>query len=308
MNARAIAGLPLSAVLLTLFFSLFAVGTLQAREKISLKTKGLALNANLQLAKGKALSDGVVLLTHGTLAHNEMEIIANLQDLLSERGRNSLAINLSLGVDNRKSAMYDCPVPHRHHYLDAVDEISAWVDWLKSKGVTKISILGHSRGGAQSATYAAQQPDVTIKNVILIAPATWSQQRSKDNYQKRYNVELAPLLTRAEKLVSDGQGRQIMKDIGFLYCANISATASSFVSYYKPDPRRHTPNLLKDIKLPTLVIAGTRDKIVKGLAEAVKPLVDGQKLQLRVIDDAGHYFRDFAGEEVADAIDEFLAP
>jgi len=44
----------------------------------------LTLNANLNIADGKTLSNGVVLMLHGTLAHKDMEIMRALQDLLSD--------------------------------------------------------------------------------------------------------------------------------------------------------------------------------------------------------------------------------
>ncbi len=44
-------------------------------EEVTLQHKGLTLNANLMLAEDKTLSDGVLLVVHGTLAHNRMEIV-----------------------------------------------------------------------------------------------------------------------------------------------------------------------------------------------------------------------------------------
>ena len=58
-----------------------------------------------------------------------MEPIANLQDVLTERGFNTLAITLSLGISDRKG-IYDCAQPHRHLHTDALDEISAWLQWV----------------------------------------------------------------------------------------------------------------------------------------------------------------------------------
>ncbi len=290
---------------LALFLLLAFAGIAQAMEKISLKANGLTLNANLQLAKDKKLSDGVILLTHGTLAHNEMEIIKTLQSLLMERGHNTLAINLSLGIDNRGASMYDCNTPHKHHHLDAVKEIGAWVNWLKSKGATKISVLGHSRGANQTARYAAR-PDTAIDRVILVAPPTWSAKKSQDSYQKSFNTKLAPVLAKAQKLIASGKGDRMMENIGFIYCADTTATASAFRSYHTPERARHTPGLLKDIKRPVLVIAGANDQIVKDLPAALKPLADGKNLQFKLVEDADHFFQDFAAEEVADLIDSFL--
>ena len=56
------------------------------------------------------------------ISQGRLESLLNFQSLLNEKGYNTLAINLSLGLDNRHE-MYDCQVPHRHRYSDAADEI-----------------------------------------------------------------------------------------------------------------------------------------------------------------------------------------
>ncbi|MCK5167633.1 MAG: hypothetical protein KAQ66_09940, partial [Rhodospirillaceae bacterium] len=72
--------------MIAVFLSVFLIATNANAEKVQITAKnGLKLNANLVLADGKKLSDGVVLITHGTLAHNGMEIIVAMQELLAER-------------------------------------------------------------------------------------------------------------------------------------------------------------------------------------------------------------------------------
>ena len=133
-----------------LFYLFFAIATLnlatlsRARadeQVISIDHNGLKLGAHLGTAEDTNLADGVVLITHGTLAHNRMEIIETMQMALAERGHNSLAITLSLGVDER-SGMYDCEVPHTHKHTDAIDEIGLWLDWLKTQGAEKVDLDG----------------------------------------------------------------------------------------------------------------------------------------------------------------------
>ena len=58
--------------------SAFAVGA----KEVTQTHKGLTLNANLELAAGKTLADGVIVITHGSLAHRGMEIISYLQSNL----------------------------------------------------------------------------------------------------------------------------------------------------------------------------------------------------------------------------------
>ena len=41
-------------------------------KEVTLRHKGLTLNANLELVAGKTLADGVILITHGGLAHRDM--------------------------------------------------------------------------------------------------------------------------------------------------------------------------------------------------------------------------------------------
>jgi pimeloyl-ACP methyl ester carboxylesterase len=276
-----------------------------AAEEVRLQHEGLTLNARLQLADGKSLADGAILLTHGTLAHNRMEIISELQGQLRDAGHNTLAINLSLGLDDREGA-YDCAVPHRHRHTDAVGEITAWVDWLKSKGAGEIVVLGHSRGGNQTAWYAAEHADPAVEAVVLIAPSTWSEQEAARGYESANEKPLAPILERARAAARDGQGAQMMEEIDILYCQGTSATADAFLSYYEPDPRFDTPQLLERIERPTLLIAGSEDTIVRDLAERVAPLADGERLQFVMLEGADHFFRDLYVDDIVEAVDRFL--
>lgn len=149
------------------FLFITAIGSANADE-IKLEHAGLTLNANLSPAQDDWQSGTVFLITHGTLAHNGMEIIATLQGLLADQGITSLAPTLSLGLDDRHG-MYDCAVPHTHKHTDALDEIGVWLGWLKQQGVKQVVLVGHSRGGNQTAWFAAERMDPAVKGVLLIA-------------------------------------------------------------------------------------------------------------------------------------------
>lgn len=281
------------------------LGSLQvSAEEVTISHRGLTLNGELVMAEGRAMSDGILLLTHGTLAHNRMEIIATLQELLAESEVSSLAINLSLGIDNRKGA-YECAVPHRHSHTDAVDEISAWLDWLEGQGAKQIDVMGHSRGGNQVAWLMAEQDRTAISRGVLLAPATWSEEKAVQGYQKRYNTPLSALYSEASALVEAGRPQQMMGPIGFIYCAESSATAESVVAYYRPDSRRHTPNLLPRISKPLLVIEGSEDDVVGRIAEEAAAQASANQ-QFVMVDGAGHFFRDLYLEEVVESVVEWL--
>jgi pimeloyl-ACP methyl ester carboxylesterase len=288
------------ACAVALAFSSVAV---EAKE-VTLKHKGLTLNADYELAAGKTPADGVILITHGALAHRGMETITYLQNLLKDKGYNTLAINLSLGLNNRHG-MYDCKVTHRHRNADAAEEIGAWVDWLKGQGVTRVTLLGHSRGGAQTALYAAERDNPSVKAVVLLAPSTRENNDAAD-YQRRHNKPLAPVLEKAQKLVKDGKGGTVLEHIDLLYCPDTSATADSFVSYHGPDPRLDTPSLIPKLKKPTLVVVAGNDEVVVVLDKKMAPLADGKRVQMKVIDGADHFFRDLYADDAVEAIDAFL--
>ena len=190
--------------------------------------------------------------------------------------------------------------------LAYMDEIGAWLDWLKKQRAEKVALLGHSRGGNQTARFAATMPDPVVTAVILIAPQTWSADYAAADYEKRYGKPLAPVLARAQKLVDAGKGDTSMDPVDFVYCEQTSATAAAFVSYYANDPDMDTPRVIPGIGVPVLVVAGSEDTAVKGLPEKVGPLADGERVRLLVVDGADHFFRDLYSEDIADAVAELL--
>jgi pimeloyl-ACP methyl ester carboxylesterase len=294
--AGAVLGLALGGLLTGVAFA----------EEVTLEHEGVTLNGQLELAPDKSLEDGVVLMTHGTLAHNEMEIISQLQEQFRDRGVNTLAINLSLGKDERHGP-YDCDEPHRHRHTDAVEEIGAWVAWLEEQGAQDIVLLGHSRGGNQTAWYAAEAPEPTFAAVVLLAPSTWDEGRARSAYETTHGAPLEPVLERAQEMVREGRGDEMMEGVGFLYCEQTSATAEAFVSYYEPDVRFDSPRLLPHIEAPTLVIAGSADTITPDLPERMDLTAkeEIEHVELVVIDGADHFFRDLYVDDVVDAVLEF---
>ena len=284
--------------------SLLMLCTAQA-EEVKIRLGDLTLNAQLQKAGQNWPKGPVMLITHGTLAHNAMEIVATLQTLFAERGVSSLAINLSLGLDDRHG-MYPCKTPHRHKHTDALNEIGAWLDWLKGQGVEQVVLLGHSRGGNQSAWFAAERAAPQVSRVVLIAPATWNADRQVAQYSERYGKPLAPIRAEAENMVAKAAGGQLIEGVDFIYCQDTSATAEAFADYYAREPRMDTPYLLPKIEQPVLVFVGSEDQVVRGLEEAVTPLADGSRIRLEVIDGADHFFRDLYAEDLADITLEFI--
>jgi pimeloyl-ACP methyl ester carboxylesterase len=223
---------------------------------------------------------------------------------LKERNHSSLAINLSLGIDDRHGA-YECAVAHRHRHEDAADEIGAWLDWLHLQGAKRVVLLGHSRGGAQTALFAAERDHALVTFVVLLAPAT--RDNGDRGYEQRFKQPLQPLLARAQELVKAGKGDTLLAHANILSCLDTQASAASFASYYGPDPRLDTPYLLPKITKPVLVVVAGGDDTVVGLDKKLAPIDDGTRPRLKVIDGADHFFRDLYADDAVDAIVEFVA-
>lgn len=281
------------------------VATPLSAQTINLEHRGLKLNANLETT-GEGWQQGpVILMTHGTLAHGRMEIMDALQQAFLERGVSSLAPTLSLGLSDREG-MYDCAVPHTHKHTDAVVEIGLWLDWLKEKGVKRVILLGHSRGGNQTARFASAHDSDMISSVILVAPQTWHKEYEEKAYQRRYGKPLAPLLAKAEKLVAEGKGKTLLKPVDFLYCEKTAATAEAFLSYYRDDPKMNTPTLITEIDKPVLVVAGSADTIVADLPQQMGKVAERDTVRFEVIEGADHFFRDLYAEDLADLAMEMI--
>ncbi|MBE9515376.1 MAG: alpha/beta fold hydrolase [Proteobacteria bacterium] len=282
----------------TLLFSV----SVNAKE-VTIKHNGLKLNALVDLAPGKKLSDGVILITHGGLAHNSMESLVYLRQLLNESGYTTLAINLSLGINNRHGA-YNCKTPHRHRDYDTSNEIDAWLNWLNKQGLKQVVLLGHSRGGGQTALHAAERDNDLIKAVVLMAPST--RDNGAAGYQQRYGQPLTPVLDKAQQLVRQGKGDTILEHANIMFCRDVPVSAASFVSYYGPDDRLDTPALLPKIKKPVLVLVAGDDEVVVDLEKKIAPIANSKDLQVNEIESSDHFFRDLFADDAVEVIKGFL--
>lgn len=257
----------------------------------------------------EADGDVAVILLHGTLAHNRMEIIKTIATLVSEDyGYPVLTPNLSLNDKDRMgesiqtstkgyAALTACDIDHTHRYEDALIELGHWVEYLKQEGFEKILVAGHSRGGRQvSAFLADNQSDSTIIGGVLIASGLSRNERNIENYTKDTGLDLTKLLAQISKLPQD----KFIDVPKFIYCDNPRVTAGAFVSEYAANPSHSTPHNVQQIKdLPVLVIGGSEDTVVPDIEADFESLSSRSNLSVEVIDGADHFFRDLYADDVA---------
>ena len=290
--------------LILCFILLSASNLIQAKE-VTRQFNGLTINANLEMAKGKNYEDGMVLILHAANAHNKMEIIRTAQQVLLENDRSSLAINLSLGVNNRHGFL-DCSQPQRHILDNSVYELAAWVAWLREQGTSQITAVGHSLGANQVMVYVVENRDPEVTHAVLMAPGH-GEKDVQEIYKERYGYSLNKPLAIAYNQISSGNGDDLMEGIDTLLCPKSNITAYSFVSYFSTGNKfRKFGDYLSRSPIPTLVITGTEDDRQPNTVEFVGPYTSNNNIRLNVIEGAGHFFRDLNMDEAIEAAIEFI--
>ena len=285
---------------------LLALSTQCAAEEVRLEHVGLSLLANLELPPGKTLSQApVALMLHGALAHHEMEIVKALQAGLRTRGIATLAITLSLGLDSRRG-MFACEREHDHRSADAIDEIGAWIAWLEERGATSPTVVGHSRGAQQVASYASRAPKRAASRLVLIAPFSDTAEMAVQNYRTAFSADLPALLANAKTLVAAGDGDTLIDAPGFLHCRAARVTAAAFVDYYDPETYKVPFGMLGELENAILVVAGSDDRISPDVAARLAARPPNPRVTLQVIDGADHFFRDLFAEDMADMVSAFI--
>ena len=271
----------------TLFLSLPAFA-----DPVQIKSAGLSLNGNLIPIEDKQKT--VFLIVHGTWAHGAMELPATLQGLLEDEGYASLAITLSLGVDNRQG-FFDCKSPVVHGHEEAIEEIHAWYLFLREQGYSRVVVIAHSRGGAQAALYQQRYPQDQLVALALIAPMSWQKEFVLEAYQEKFDVDLNALLEQAAQ-----NNTFLFSPPGILYCENTPVSPPAFISYYSEAPEKNTPRLLASATIPTFVYLGSKDPLSEGFAKQ-QVLFDGKnKTSVVTIEGADHFFRDLYADELID--------
>jgi pimeloyl-ACP methyl ester carboxylesterase len=266
----------------------FSMGGAALADPVQIMHGKTKLNGNLEIPVDRTLADGVAIVLHGTLSWHGQETVAALQKNLKARGVATLAITLSLGVDDRKGPRA-CDVPHAYGDAEIGPEIEAWIEWVAFHGVRAVDYIGFSRGGAQLVDWFQKQKGG--RKVVLLAPGLWSQAEIAANYRKLYNQELAIALEAARAKPKE------TRRVDFLTCRQAMVLGTTFLEAYREVP----PASISNIVLKTLVVLAGNDEIVPDLEPRLPP-----KTQQVVIEGSDHFFRDLNGEDAADAIAEFL--
>lgn len=263
---------------LALCLALVVASAGAAAEPVQLKPGALRLNANLEVPAGRTLADGVAIVLHGTQSHYGQETVAALQKNLKARGVATLAVTLSLGIDDRKGPR-DCAIPHAYTDADIGPELERWAQWLAENNARAVDYIGFSRGGAQLVDLLRTRK--TGRRVVLLAPLLLADP-GKDR---------AAILDAARAKPGE------MQRVDFLLCKQAQVTGAALLDAYRESPAQAIASLTQ----PVLVVIAGNDEIVPDLETRLPA-----KTRRAVIEGSDHFFRDLNGEDAAEAIVEFL--
>lgn len=244
----------------------------------------------------------IVLLVHGILGHQKMEIIDNAKTILHENNIDSLSINLSYGIPLRENGFFPCDKDHKHNESISIKEISYWHKFLINNNYKNIYLLGHSRGALNITQYYLQMNRPDIKGVFLIAPTSKNVNDYIKIYKEIYSVNLE--IKMSEMLDRIKKKKEGYTKINFFHCEEAMVHDNTFLSYYQ-DNGKNLIDLLKTMPIPVFVFTASEDSIANLTFDKVKQL-NHKTVKLTMIEGSGHMFRDLYLEEVMDTVLEII--
>lgn len=134
-----------------------------------------------------------------------------------------------------------------------IDEIVRQVA-LRGK---KVVLVGHSLGGAVALIYASKNPENDVLGVITVAPGHMLHKSNRIQRVTASSVEKARSMVNAGK----GDEKNYFTELNTGKVKDVRMSAVTYLSYYDIEKFPDIEQLLPDIKLPVLWIAGDSDRL-----------------------------------------------
>ncbi|MEC9205619.1 MAG: hypothetical protein VYE31_00280 [Pseudomonadota bacterium] len=285
-----------------IFFLLLIFSSISFSEtkQVQINESGHKLNGLLTIAENNSKKN-VVLLVHGILGHQKMEIIENLKTLLYENNIDSLSINLSYGIKERENSFFECDQKHNHDEKTSLQEIYKWHKFLIKNKYQNIYLLGHSRGALNIAQYYSSNNELRSENLFLLAPPSKNKNDHIKLFKNRHNIDLETELLKMSNRMSEG--KEVYTKINFFHCKDSVVHDKTFLSYYQN--KINLIGALHKIDIPIYIFTASEDNIANLTFSKVTKL-DKENIELIQIDGSGHMFRDLYLEEVMDTVLEVI--
>ena len=195
--------------------------------------------------------------------------------------------------------------------------------FIREQGLSPVILIGHSLGGGVALRACMQMQSegdpFTVEKLVLIDCAAYPQRLPKF-FRRLKTPLLGPLLIRLIPV-----RLMVRKTLSQVFCDASVATPERFERYERyfrgkgipyamratvkcinPDAYLHIGERYRDIKVPTLIIWGEEDRIVK-LKHGLRLHEDLTTSRLNIIEKCGHNPHEERPEETFAAMEAFLA-
>lgn len=171
-------------------------------------------------------------------------------------------------------------------------------EFFESQNINRADVIGHSMGGALALQFAYDFP-ASVHQVVLIAPATYLYRRLP-----RYGFKRVPrrvsrgVLGIYEKIQGDtgnplryayGDPSRVTDDARNIRTRmmRVRGQHDALISMSRCSPEADVPESLAQVTVPTLIIWGTKDRVVP-VSDAARHIKDMPHARLEMIETAGH--------------------
>jgi len=199
----------------------------------------------------------IVINIHGTGSNfYENDFAGPLAEALGDNGISFLSTN------NRGASVLQAYPPcgsAMEHFEDCLLDIDAWVEFVISKGYSKIILQGHSLGAEKLVYFMSHgKYKDKISAVILLGFS------DSFGHQEQYDSE-SKLMIEAKKLIKENKGHQFLTSDWLSHSGVMPKNADSFVNFFSEDselskslPLRKGDKLelFSKISVPILAVIG----------------------------------------------------
>jgi pimeloyl-ACP methyl ester carboxylesterase len=230
---------------------------------------------------------------------------STLFDAVAERllalGRGVLRVN-TRGHDLMSTAATSEGGKRLGAAYEVVDEcrqdIAAWVDWLKNRGVGRVGLIGHSLGAVKCLYALAHEPKLDVRGVIAISPPRLSYSWFCTSPEGPAFLETYTL---AERYIAEGQPGALL-DVKLPLAMVI--TAAGYAEKYGPDERYNYLRFVGSVRCPVLMTLGeiemANSTAFRGAVEVVAETCHGRPhLAVEVIPGADHFYSNARAELIS---------
>jgi esterase/lipase len=241
---------------------------------------GKQLNATLYISNENSASKlPMIILCHGLSGEqSEWGRFKITAEAINEVGYDALTFDFSGSGKNPREEIY---------LSKQVDDLEQVFNWVKSQGYDKIATIGLSFGGTTSLI--AELPGRKVS--VFWAPGFYYKKAQKGS--NIFKVKMLSIFAPNKKL------KRKSKDLEPIF-----VTSRFFKEMFNIDSNLY----LKALKIPTLIVQGTKDNTVKSENnyEVIKYLPQDSDHQLIKIEGAGHVFTETQLDEAIRKTIEFL--